>query len=154
MYLCALIPTWLYAGSILAIGPNPNSAVAQELSDPLQYILAFTMFAGVGGCLIGSLLGSRFLKPEFDIRRSYRIGYSAAPIGAAALMAFGWALVSNTPNPTSAFGGLVGPAIGLGLLLNALGFWLEERRLNNKLTTVVENIESARSDDDDNTDSC
>lgn len=140
MYVCVMIPTWLYSGSILAIGPVPNSAVAEELSEPLQYMLAFAMFAGIGACLVGSLLGSSFFKPKFDIRRSYRIGYSAAPISAAALIAFGWAVVNNTANPTSAFGGLVGPAIGLGLLLNAIGFWLEVRRLDRTMTMIVDII--------------
>lgn len=136
-YLVCLIPVWLYALSVLSFGPVPESTV-DELPLPVQYAVMVVIFAGSTGMLVGSLLGSRWIKPHFDLRRSYRIGYSSAPMTAAGLFAYGWAVVHDTPNWTSAFGGLVGPAIGLGALINAMLFLAEARRLDRMMRRVVD----------------
>lgn len=122
-YICNMIPIWLYSLSTILFGPVPNSSVA-ELPDYLQMMLAFCIFMGATICLYGTI------KPRADPRYSYRLGYSAAPATSIGLFVYGWAIINDTPNWTSAFAGLVGPFMGIGALLNALGFWLEIRRLN------------------------
>jgi hypothetical protein len=136
-YLVLLVPVWLYSLSVLLVGPVPKSTV-DELPVAVQYAVMLVIFGGSTGQLVGSLLGSRFVKPHFDTRRSYRIGYSAAPMTAMGLFAYGWAVVHDTPNWTSAFGGLVGPAIGLGALINAVLFVAEARRLDRIMRHVVD----------------
>lgn len=122
-YICNMIPIWLYSLSTILFGPVPNSSVA-ELPDYIQIMLSLCIFMGATICLYGTC------RPGLDPRFSYKLGYSAAPATSLGLFVYGWAIISGTPNWTSALGGLVGPFMGLGAALNAIGFWLEIRRLS------------------------
>lgn len=128
-YLCPMIPLWFYSASITIYGPVPNSTVA-ELSNLIQVLLGLAILIGCTIGLFGSLLGSKFLWPHIDVRRCYQLGYQGAPATAIGLLVYGIAIIHDTPNWTSAFGGMIAPAVGLSVLLNGLGFWLEVRRLN------------------------
>jgi hypothetical protein len=101
-------------------------------------MLALTLFIGSTIALVGVATGTRFFRPRIDPRRAYRLGIAGAPAYAASLAVYGWAIIAGTPSWPSALGGVLGPLIGLGALINAFTFWLEVRRIDHGVAKLID----------------
>jgi vacuolar-type H+-ATPase subunit I/STV1 len=132
MYMCVMFALLMVSMSMIAVGPVPNSVV-DELSNSTQDLLALCIFVGSAICVTGITLGTRFLRRGIDIRRCYILQICGMPAVTVSLWVYGWAIIHGTESWTSALGGVMGPMIGLGALINAVTFVREIRRINRNI---------------------
>lgn len=135
--------------SIVLKGPVPNSALGM-MSTGLQILMCVCIFGGCGMKLHGALSGRRFYFPGTPLKTCYRYGYSGAPIATMGALVYGWYILSNTENWSSALSGVSTPCFGIGISLQAVLYWLEYRRIQRNEPAALRDIRSAvRADERD-----
>lgn len=144
VYLCVLLGLAGPALSIILFGPVPNNAALLGMSDGLQIAMCGLIFLH---CVLGlhaACAGARFYFPAMTAKRAYRLGYSAAPAGVAALCVYGAVILSNAFQAVtvkiavvSALSGILTPALGVGIAVQAVLFWLESRRIDRNEQAII-----------------
>lgn len=137
--ICALLGLMGPTLAIILTGPAPSS-VLSGMPDDLQVTMCAFIFVGCGGMLHGAMLGARWY--FYGTRRTaLRRSYTSAPLAVSGLVVYGGFILGNTDgNVIAALSGILTPALGLGLLLLAGKYWLEERRMQRLEPLVVEQI--------------
>ena len=135
--LCMLIGLMFPCLSIILQGPVPNSALA-DMPNGLQIAMCVCIFGGCGIKLHGALSGMRFYFPKTPLKKSYRWGYTGAPVATMGCLVYGYFILSGTPNFLSALGGVATPMFGLGISIQAIFYWLESRRIARNEQVLTE----------------
>lgn len=135
--LCMLVGLMLSSLSIILKGPSPNSSLV-SMSENLQIAMCACIFVGLGIKLYGLLIGSRWFRSSVSLRCAYQKGYQGAPVASAGMFVYGFYLIENTHDWTSAIGAVLTPLLGLGVLLQGGLYWIETRR--------IEHVEQAMTD--------
>ena len=117
--------------AIILKGPLPSSAVA-NMSETLQISMCACIFFG---CLIklhGACIGARWYPFRMHhVQQAYRWGYTGAPAAVAGLGVYSYYLfLATNGNIWGAISACLTPALGIGIGLNAIMYWLESRRID------------------------
>lgn len=137
MYICVIIGLFLWSLSLLIAGPIRYS-ILDELNDTAQNILGVSIFLGSSMCLIGILLGTRFIRPKIDIRLCYAWGAAGTPAVSIAVWVYFWAVVHGSVSPVlSGMSGALSLMIPLGAVWNAVYLWRERRRIERNIPRVL-----------------
>lgn len=135
--VCLLIGLMLSTLSILMLGPSPSSAL-RDMTNGLQVAMSLFIFSG---CLInffGTVAHSRFFLSRMKVKTCYQIGVAGAPLASSGLFVYGWFLLENTPTWTSALGAVLTPMLGTGILIQALFYLLEARRIGRNEAKMID----------------
>jgi hypothetical protein len=130
MYMCVTVGLWITSLSLILVGPVPNSTIS-NLNVFTQMSMAVVMFLGSTAKIIGFLRGTRFLRPDADIRDSYLIAMWAILATNTGLSVYVIAIFMNYGNfLLSTMGGSLGLSMVIGALWNAWDFRSEIHRIN------------------------
>lgn len=132
--LAALILSSL---SIVLQGPVPSS-VLEDMPDGLQVAMCACISIGCSIKLHGALSGSRWYFPKTRLKKSYRWGYTGAPMATVGCLVYGWFILSGTDTFLSALGGVATPLFGIGISHQAVLYWLESRRIAHNEHALIE----------------
>lgn len=139
MLIGLMLPTL----SIILQGPTPNSVLA-DMPDPLQIAMCACIFSGCGIKLHGALAGSRWYCPRTPLKKSYRWGYTGAPVATMGCLVYGWFILAGTPTWLSALGGVATPIFGIGISIQAVFYWLESRRIARVERILIEQAKTEK----------
>lgn len=133
VYVCVMIAVASFALSASILGPTPGGVVTEVLSKQTSDLMALCILFGSLVCLFGICAGSRWFFPKTSIRRCCQIGIIGSPALAVGLLVYGGAVVVGTGNPIVALGGILGPMIAIGDIVNAFFLVLEIRRIDRNI---------------------
>jgi hypothetical protein len=134
--MCMLLGLMLPSLAIILQGPIPNS-ILDDMPVALQLSMCVCIFSGCGIKLHGAMSGSRWYFPRTPLTKSYRWGYTGAPMATVGAFVYGWYILSGTPNYLSALGGVSTPMFGLGISIQAVFYWLESRRIERNQRVLI-----------------
>lgn len=147
MYVCVMAALFCWSLSLLLAGPVRYSII-EELSDFTQNWLAVLIFLGSACNLAGALLGTRFVKPDADLRTCFALGILGSPFIAAAVEVYFIATVIGAINPLlSAMSGALSFFIPIGTVWNGWYFYAARRHVEAGIPRLAQE-ESDDSPDD------
>lgn len=117
--------------SIILRGPSPISSVA-DMPDITQIAMCACIFVGLGTCLHGAVMRSRWWFPKASLIRCYRKGMSGGPIAVAGLWVYTYFLYVNTVSVWGTLNAFLTPALSLGVASNCLWYALEIRLIRRR----------------------
>ena len=147
--LCVLIGLMLPTFVIIFRGPAPATAVA-NMSVNMQVSMCSCIFIGCAIKLHGACLGARWYLKVRHLQQAYRWGYTGAPAAVAGLGVYTYYLFLATGgNVWNAISVCLTPALGIGIGLNGLMYWLESRRIDRAEKSLTERKIAELSDERD-----
>lgn len=137
VYVSVMISVVCYAISASITGPVPGSPINPILSPLTQDMMSMCILIGGSLCLLGTSVGSKHFFPKVSLKRAYTLGVIGVPMLAVGLVVYGVALTLGYSSFTAALGGVLGPLIAVGDIVQAFFLFLEIRRINRNIPLVV-----------------
>ncbi|QGJ90074.1 membrane protein [Mycobacterium phage Indlulamithi] len=129
MYMCVTVGLWLFALSLMIIGPTRSSSLS-DLNILTQKAVGFVMFVGTTMKIHGFLSGTRVLMPKRDLRDSYLQALWAILATNIGLVIYIFSLFNAYGWKTLSTFGVIGATMVAGAIWNAWDFSNEIDRLN------------------------
>jgi len=146
--MCMLLGLMCPSLAIVLVGPVPNSALT-NMSEWLQVWMCGCIFLGCAIKFHGACSGSRFWFPNTKVKICYTYGFIGAPIASSGLLVYGYYILAFTPNFIAALGGVLTPALGIGISLQAFFYWLEYRRIDRTEGFLIAQAKAVIENDSD-----
>jgi hypothetical protein len=132
----------------MAIGGPVHPSTIDAMSPIPQRIMSSVLCLGTATCIVGFSSGTRYFRPNADLRDCYRLGIIAAPANVATLTVYALAAGNTCHWNIRLFGlgagGLIAVLIGHLLIARVLNS--EVKRLNIRVALALQAVSEASDD--------
>lgn len=138
-YMCMMFSLFS-GGLIMAIGGPIHPSTIDAMSADVQRVMSLVLCLGTGTCIFGFTSGTRYFRPNADLRECYRLAVVATPSNVATLAVYAMA-VGNTVHWNLQLFGLGAGGILAVMVAHLLMAWdlhHEIKKLDERIATAID----------------